>query len=75
MIDTFSRPERQALSHSREITTMSEALAALTTAWSLIVDECRAVLGGELHYQAVVYHCLRLTGVPRDQLGTPGVIA
>jgi hypothetical protein len=34
------------------------------------VDECRAVLGSELHYQAMLYHCLRVQGrVPREQLG------
>ena len=36
---------------------------------ALIVDECRAVLGSKLHYQAVIYHCLRATGVPRTQVG------
>lgn len=46
-----------------------EALARLAKAWPLIVQECRQVLGGELHYQAVVYHCLRLAGVPAKQLG------
>ncbi len=35
-----------------------------------IVEECRGVLGSELHYQAVVYHCLRKVGrVPPEQLG------
>ena len=50
--------------------TQQDALAALDRAWPHIVDECRAVLGSELHYQAVVYHCLRLRGaVPREQIG------
>jgi hypothetical protein len=44
-------------------------MTLVARAWPTIVDECRAVLGGELHYQAVVYHCLRGVGVPRAQLG------
>ena len=51
------------------LTTVEQAVAALGRAWPLIVDETRAVLGGELHYQAVIYHCLRATGVPRTQVG------
>ena len=51
----------------RTITTAKEALVR---AWPVIVEECRAVLGSELHYQAIVYHCLRSAGgVPRTQLG------
>ena len=39
-------------------------------AWPSIVDECLKVLGSELHYQAMVYHCLRqYAQVPVDQLG------
>lgn len=35
-----------------------------------MVTECRQVLGSELHYQAMVYHCLRASGgVPIDQIG------
>ena len=35
-----------------------------------MVAECRRVLGSELHYQAVIYYCLRLHGeVPLEQLG------
>ncbi|CAA9464383.1 MAG: hypothetical protein AVDCRST_MAG25-1324 [uncultured Rubrobacteraceae bacterium] len=42
----------------------------LARAWPFIVAECRRVLGSELHYQAVVYYCLRLHGeVPLEQLG------
>lgn len=52
-----------------EIETPDDALAVLQDAWPAIVDECRAVLGGELHYQAVIYHVLRMAGVPRDQIG------
>ena len=47
-----------------------EALDALTRSWPHIVEECRGVLGSELHYQAVIYHCLRSFGkVPPGQLG------
>lgn len=52
-----------------EIETPDDALAVLQDAWPAIVDECRAVLGGELHYQAVIYHVLRIAGIPRDQIG------
>jgi hypothetical protein len=48
----------------------SEAKAALMKAWPSIVRECRQVLGSELHYQAMIYHCLRQYGkVPVDQIG------
>lgn len=47
----------------------ADAVALLAKAWPAIMEECRAVLGGELHYQAVAYHCLRLAGAPREQLG------
>ena len=47
-----------------------EALEALTRSWPRIVEECRSVLGSELHYQAVIYHCLRSVGkIPPGQLG------
>lgn len=50
--------------------TQAEALAALTRSWPVIVEECRCVLGSELHYQAIVYHCLREVGrVPSKQVG------
>lgn len=50
--------------------TQAEALTALTRSWSTIVEECRCVLASELHYQAVLYHCLREVGrVPKEQLG------
>ncbi len=41
----------------------------MKAAWPSIVEECRASLGGELYYQAVIYHCLRQSGVPIRQLG------
>lgn len=49
---------------------IKEAKQCLITAWPYIVEECRQVLGSELHYQAMVYHCLRTHGcVPSDQIG------
>jgi len=48
----------------------SEAKATFMKAWPSIVRECRLVLGSELHYQAMIYHCLRQDGkVPIDQIG------
>ena len=49
--------------------TKAEALEAVVRSWPRIVEECRSVLGSELHYQAVVYHCLRATSIPARQLG------
>jgi len=50
--------------------TQADALDALKRAWPRFVAECRSVLGSELHYQALLYHCLRLHGeVPSRQLG------
>lgn len=54
---------------ARDLNTASDAAAMLETAWPAIVTECRAVLGGELHYQAIVYHCLRMAGCPPNQVG------
>lgn len=52
------------------IASRQDALAAIDRAWTQIRDECLAVLGSELHYQAMIYHALRSTGgVPIDQLG------
>lgn len=52
------------------ITKPEHAYARLLKAWPAIVDECRAVWGSELHYQAMIYHALRTAGrVPREQLG------
>ncbi len=49
---------------------MADALDALTRAWPPFANECRSVLGSELHYQALLYHCLRAHGqVPSRQLG------
>ena len=50
--------------------TRDDALGALQRAWPPFVAECRSVLGSELHYQALLYHCLRAHGsVPSRQLG------
>lgn len=52
------------------VNTPEHAVQKLVRAWPFIVAECRQVLGSELHYQAVVYHCLRRHGeVPLGQLG------
>lgn len=49
---------------------MTDALEAVQRAWPSFVAECRSVLGSELHYQALLYHCLRTHGqVPSGQLG------
>lgn len=48
----------------------TEAIEALTRSWPRIVEECRDAWGSELHYQALIYHCLRGVGeVPPRQLG------
>lgn len=52
------------------VSTYDGAMAAIDAAWPQIHDECLAVLGSELHYQAMIYHALRTSGgVPADQLG------
>lgn len=52
------------------ITSLEDALEAVDRAWATICQECNQVLGSELHYQAMIYHCLRSAGgVPVDQLG------
>ena len=53
----------------RPLQSLNDVTELMNVAWPLIVEECRQVLGGELHYQAVIYHCLRLSGAPRAQLG------
>ena len=48
----------------------TDAKGIFKKTWPHIVRECRQVLGSELHYQAMIYHCLRQTGkVPIDQIG------
>jgi len=52
------------------IETRNGALEAFQHAWPSFVAECRSVLGSELHYQALLYHCLRAHGeIPSRQLG------
>ena len=52
------------------VETPPDALDAFRRAWPTFVAECRSVLGSELHYQALLYHCLRTHGgVPSRQLG------
>lgn len=51
------------------IETIDEAVDAFYRSWEAIRDECLAVLAGEPHYQAVVYHCLRVNGIAKRQLG------
>ncbi len=46
------------------------ALTAFVRTWPYFVNEAQEVLGSELLYQAVLYHCLRTHGeVPIHQLG------
>ncbi len=62
-------PERHP--HEEATTrTRADALDGFARAWPPFVAECRSVLASELHYQAVLYHCLRAHGlVPPGQLG------
>ncbi|WP_144037205.1 hypothetical protein [Sphingomonas sp. TZW2008] len=48
---------------------VTQAKQLVVRAWPQIVAETREQLGGELHYQAVAYHCLRQAGVPARQMG------
>lgn len=62
---TQSQPHEESTTE-----TPADALDALTRARPHFVEECRSVLGSELHYQALLYHCLRAHGqVPSRQLG------
>ncbi len=52
------------------INTIEEARNTIYWSFPKIVEECRAILGSELHYQAVIYHCLRTFGkIPIEQIG------
>jgi hypothetical protein len=54
----------------RDVETSADALGTLKRAWPTFVTECRSVLGSELNYQALLYHCLRAHGgVPFGQVG------
>ena len=49
---------------------IEEARVALQNAWPQIKSECLSVFGSELHYQAMIYHALRIDGrVPANQIG------
>jgi len=49
---------------------LTAAKLAINEAWPKIQTECLAVLGSELHYQAMIYHLLREHGkVPVEQIG------
>lgn len=49
---------------------VNDARQALRDTWPHIQKECLAVLGSELHYQAMIYHLLRSVGnVPLGQIG------
>ena len=47
-----------------------EAKNILDKTWTSIKEECMDVYGSELHYQAMIYYCLRHHGkVPKEQIG------
>jgi len=49
---------------------LADAKLAIENAWPRIKSDCLAVLGSELHYQAMIYHLLREQGkVPLNQIG------
>lgn len=53
-----------------EITTKEIARSTIKNAYKSIITDCRNVWGSELHYQAIIYHCLRENGkIPINQLG------
>ncbi len=50
--------------------TAEEARLAIIKSIPYIEKECKLVLSSELHYQAMIYHCLRLySNIPVTQLG------
>jgi len=50
--------------------TKARATELLRGRWEAICEDCLAVLGSELHYQAMVYDCLRLDPeIPVKQIG------
>ncbi|MBP1840442.1 hypothetical protein [Formosa algae] len=52
------------------MTSKIEIQNSIHNSYSTIVNECRTVLGSELHYQAMVYSILRTKGkVPISQIG------
>lgn len=58
------------MSDDEKIVSIEQAKKSLLSAWPMIRNECLSILGSELHYQAMIYHCLRNYGsVPASQLG------
>ncbi len=52
------------------ITNVQQARKSINNSIVKITEECKSVLGSELHYQAIIYHCLRQYGnVPISQIG------
>ncbi len=52
------------------IKNIEQARNSINNAFKQIQFECKSVLGSELHYQAIIYHCLRNFGnVPISQIG------
>lgn len=53
-----------------QLKSVKAAKQSLLLAWPKIKEECLSVLGSELHYQAMVYFCLRTyADIPSSQLG------
>jgi hypothetical protein len=49
---------------------VEQAKIAISNSYDKIVSDCRKVLGSELHYQAMIYHVLRIEGlVSVEQIG------
>ena len=52
------------------INNIEQARNSINNSFDQIQTECKSVLGSELHYQAVIYHCLRNVGkIPISQIG------
>jgi hypothetical protein len=52
------------------INNVEQAKIAISNSYDKIISECRKVLGSELHYQAMIYHLLRVEGlVSVEQIG------
>jgi len=52
------------------IKNVEQARSSINNSFEQIQSECKSVLGSELHYQAIIYHCLREFGnVPISQIG------
>lgn len=52
------------------INSVEYARNSINNSFEQIQTECKSVLGSKLHYQAIIYHCLREFGnVPISQIG------